>query len=138
MSGRPQYEALQTVLNHLDEPLTHYPFTGTVTDDGFAQIDFGASRSVRGVIRPGAALDFEIGPTGRVDEETLILLILNEHGVEEHDRIIFEDKPWRCVEQQKEYLNDFSMYRLQPDGRGEDIDDTSPGDEEDNPFQPVE
>lgn len=137
MSGRPQYEALRTVLNHLDEPLTHYPFTGSVTDDGFAQIDFGASRTVRGVVRPGAALDFELGPTGRIDEETLILLILNDQGVEEHDRIIHEGKELRCVEQQVEYLNDYSRFLLKPDGRGEDIDDRTPGDEEDNPFQPV-
>lgn len=133
----PKFDHLGKVIDEFDTELTHRAYTGSVTDDGYTDVSFSPTGTVRGMVRPAAAMDFEIGEHGRTDEETLYLLIRHQYDVEEHDRIVFDGFQWRLIEQQKEYLNDFSLYTMTPDGRG----GTDPGTgetDDDNPFVPVE
>ena len=130
-----QFDKLGQVIDRLDDEFTYYPYQGEVNQDGYANISFGAADTVRGLVRPNAAMDFEIGSHGREDEDTLYFLVRDQYGVTEHDRLIVEGEPRRAVEREQEYLNAFSLFRLIPDGRGGT--DEEDNDEDTNPFEPV-
>lgn len=111
----------------LSQEVVWVPHTGTTNIGGSAVPTFGPSQSIRALVRPQSALDFEIGEMGQHDAARLYMFVSKDYGIENDDRIVFRGTKWRATQEQIDYSGtpEFALFTLVEDSRASDNDSST-------------
>lgn len=128
---------LQDVIEDPDftEPVGHRHDQTTDADyDGRADFDLGPRTDYAALIADAQASPFAVTELGQVDETAFAMCLMLDRGVDEDDRILYDDglhgeQPYRVVEVAPVQFDSeqFAWYRLIEDTRGETTSDTDSG-----------
>lgn len=111
-------------------PVEHHELIETANEAGRAHPRFAAPVTIRALIRPDSATEFQVIPEGQLDSADLWMVVDDAHGVENDDRIVFRDVAFRATQRQTEYVDGFSVFALIEDSRTQLADSSKAGTEE--------